>query len=283
MKIDSHQHFWNYDPTQFGWISDGMEILKQDYLPDQLKPELSSIGFDGSIAVQARQSMKETQWLISLAEQNDFIKAVVGWVDLCSPHVEEELKQLSRHPKLAGVRHVLHDEKDDGFMLRKDFLRGISYLKKFSLTYDILIFPRHLSKTIQFVSLFPEQVFLLDHIAKPGIRHKEIAEWKMNIEKLSRHQNVFCKLSGMVTEADWKNWKPEDLIPYLDFVFGTFGSSRLMIGSDWPVCQLAGTYRQVMEVVLNYIDEFPEEKRNKILGENAVNAYQLSSLKRTPV
>jgi len=276
MKIDSHQHFWIYNPTQFDWISNEMEILKQNFLPDKFIPELSSIGFDGSISVQARQSLEETVWLLSLAEQYDFIKAVVGWVDLCSPDVEEELRQFSKNPKLVGVRHVIHDEEDDDFMLRKDFLRGISYLKQFELTYDILVFPRHLPNTIQLVSLFPEQVFILDHIAKPVIKHKEIAEWKMNIEKLSRHQNVFCKLSGMVTEADWNRWKPEDIIPYLDVVFAAFGTNRLMIGSDWPVCQVAGKYKQVMAGVLDYINSFPEAERNKILGQNAIRAYQLN-------
>ncbi len=275
MKIDSHQHFWMFNPTKFEWISNEMEILKENYLPDKLKPELSSIRFDGSIAVQARQSMEETQWLLFLAEQNNFIKGVVGWLDLCSSKLEEQLIQFSQHPKLVGVRHVIHDEKDDNFILRKDFREGIAHLKKFGLSYDILIFPRHLPNTIQFVSQFPEQVFILDHIAKPDIKNKEISEWKENIEKLANHQNVFCKLSGMITEADWNDWKPEDIIPYLDAVFIAFGPERLMIGSDWPVCRVAGKYKQVMEVVLEYIKKFPESDRNKILGENAISVYQL--------
>jgi L-fuconolactonase len=275
MKIDSHQHFWNYYPIEFSWISNEMDILQKNYLPDQLQTELSMIGFDGSIVVQARQSLEETKWLLNLAEQNNFIKGIVGWVDLCSPRVEEQLTQFSKHSKLVGVRHVVHDEPDEHFLLRKDFLNGISYLNKFGLTYDILVFPQHLPTTIKFVSQFPEQVFVLDHIAKPLIKDKIISPWKEDIEKLARCRNVYCKLSGMVTEANWKNWKPKDLFPYLDIVFAAFGPNRLMIGSDWPVCRLAGSYKQVMDVVLSYIDKYPNEDKSKILCENALKAYQL--------
>jgi L-fuconolactonase len=255
MKIDSHQHFWIYNTREFDWISNEMEILRTNYLPNQLQTELSSLGFDGSITVQ---------------------KGVVGWVDLCSPGVEEDLIRLSRNPKLVGVRHVIHDEPDDDFMLRKDFLRGIGLLKQFGLTYDILIFPRHLPNTIRFAGQFPEQVFVLDHIAKPLIKDKNMSPWKEDIEKLARFGNVYCKLSGIVTEANWKNWRKEDLQPYLDVVFSAFGSNRLMIGSDWPVCRVAGTYSQVMEVVLDYIKVYPEEEKKNILGENAIKAYKLN-------
>ena len=275
MKIDSHQHFWIYNPSEYSWISNDMQILQKNYLPDQLQTELFSIGFDGSIVVQSRQSLEETKWILNLAEQNNFIKGVVGWVDLCSSGVEEQLIQFSSYPKLAGVRHVIHDEQDDNFILRKDFLNGIAYLEKFGLTYDILIFPRHLPNTIQFVSQFPEQIFVLDHIAKPLIKKKKISLWKQGIEKLARFKNVYCKLSGMVTEANVKNWKREDLIPYLDIIFAAFGPDRLMIGSDWPVCMVAGLYKQVMEVVIDYIETYSDEDKNKILGENAINAYRL--------
>ena len=275
MKIDSHQHFWIYNPSEYGWISDDMQILKKDYLPGQLQKELFSVGFDGSIAVQARQTLEETKWILGLAEQNSFIKGVVGWVDLCSPEIEEQLAQFSKHPKLVGVRHVVHDEPDDNFILREDFLNGISHLKKFGLAYEILIFPRHLPNTIQFVSQFPEQLFVLDHIAKPLIKDKKVSPWKEGIEKLAGFKNVYCKLSGMVTEADVKNWKQEDIIPYLDIVFDAFGPDRLMIGSDWPVCRVAGLYQQVMEVVLNYIGTYSEEDKNKILGKNALRVYRL--------
>lgn len=275
MRIDSHQHFWSYNPKEYGWISDDMDILRNDYLPDQLKAELSFTGFDGSVAVQARQSLAETQWLLDLAEQHSFIKGVVGWVDLCSPDLEKQLVRFSRNPKLVGVRHVIHDEQDAGFMLRKPFLRGIASLEKFGLTYDILVFPIHLPNTIHFVSQFPEQVFVLDHIAKPPVKDKIISPWMEDIEELARFKNVWCKLSGMVTEANVRNWNQEELIPYLNTVFESFGTNRLMIGSDWPVCRLAGSYKQVMQVVFDYIRTFPEQEQAKILGENATKAYDL--------
>lgn len=275
MKIDSHQHFWSYNSNEYGWISNDMEILRKDYLPDQLKTELCSIGFDGSVAVQARQSLAETQWLLNLADQHSFIKGVIGWVDLCSPDVEEQLIQFSGNPKLVGIRHVIHDELDENFMLRKSFLRGMTYLKKFGLTYDILVFPRHLSNTIQLVSQFPEQVFILDHIAKPSIKDQKISPWKEHIEKLARFRNVYCKLSGMVTEANVKNWNQEELIPYLNIVFDAFGTNRLLIGSDWPVCRLGGSYKQIMQIVLDYIRTFPDQDKKNILGENAIKAYDL--------
>ncbi len=275
MKIDSHQHFWLYNSNEYGWITDEMEILRKDYLPDQLGTELSSIGYDGSIAVQARQSLAETHWILDLSEQHSFIKGVIGWVDLCSPDAEEQLTHFSGNPKLVGIRHVIHDEQDDNFMLRKSFLRGISYLKKFGLTYDILVFPRHLSNTIKFVSQFPEQVFVLDHIAKPSIKDKQIAPWKEDIEKLARFRNVYCKLSGMVTETNVRNWDKEEFIPYLNIVFEAFGTNRLMIGSDWPVCRLAGSYKQIMQIVSDYISTFKVQDQQKILGENAITAYGL--------
>jgi len=275
MKIDSHQHFWSYNSNEYGWISNDMEILRKDYLPDQIKTELGSVGFDGSVAVQARQSLAETQWLLDLAEQNSFIKGVIGWVDLCSTDAEDQLSEISGNRKLVGIRHVIHDEPDDDFMLRETFMRGIAYLKEFGLTYDILVFPHHLPNTIRFVSQFPEQVFILDHIAKPSIRDKNISPWKEHIEELARSGNVCCKLSGMVTEADVKHWKQEELIPYLDIVFDAFGTDRLMIGSDWPVCRLAGSYKQVMQVVMDYIKPFPEQEKKKILGDNAIKAYDL--------
>jgi len=275
MRIDSHQHFWIFNSNEYGWISSDMEILRKDYLPDQLKTELTSAGFDGSVAVHARQSLAETQWLLNLADQHNFIKGVIGWVDLCSPDVEEQLIQFSGNPKLVGIRHVIHDEQDENFMLRKSFLRGIAYLKKFGLTYDILVFPQHLPNTIQLVSQFPDQVFILDHIAKPSIKDKKISPWKEHIEELARFRNVYCKLSGMVSEANVKNWKQEEFNPYLNVVFDAFGTDRLLIGSDWPVCTLAGPYKQIMEVVIDYIRTFPDQDKKKILGENAIRAYDL--------
>ncbi len=275
MRIDSHQHFWHFNSREYGWISDDMEILRKDYLPEQLESELSSAGFDGSVTVQARQSLAETKWLLDLAGKYNFIKGVVGWIDLCSPDAEEQLRLFSANPKLVGVRHVIHDEQDDDFMLSNSFLRGLACLQRYGLAYDILVFPRHLSNTIQLVSQFPGQVFILDHIAKPFIRDGVISPWKEDIERLAGLRNVWCKLSGMVTEANVKSWRQDDLMPYLDVVFNVFGTDRLLAGSDWPVCRLAGSYKQVMQVVMDYTRTIPDEERNKILGENAMKAYGL--------
>lgn len=275
MKIDSHQHFWKYNQREYNWIVDEMKILKRDYLPDELLTELTSLGFTGSISVQARQSLEETEWLLSLAQENSFIKGVVGWVDLCSSEVKNQLERFSKYPKLVGVRHVIHDEPDDNFMLRNDFLRGVESLQHYGLTYDILIFPKHLPNAIQLVSRFPQQIFVIDHIAKPLIKDKIIEPWKEQIEAISRYNNVYCKLSGMVTEANIKSWSREDFVSYLDIVFSTFGTNRLMIGSDWPVCKLGGAYSQVMNLVIDYIKTYSDEDIIKILGGNAIKAYNL--------
>lgn len=275
MKIDAHQHFWKYNSNEYGWIDDSMGILRRDFLPDDLIVELEQIGFSGSIAVQARQTLEETRWLLTLADQNKFIKGVVGWVDLCSPVIEEQLEEFSKHSKLVGIRHVVQDEPDDQFMLRDDFLHGISLLKKYNLVYDILIFPKHLPVAIEMVKMFPEQTFVLDHIAKPAIKGKKISPWKEDISELAAYPNVSCKISGMVTEADWKNWKNEDFHPYLDTIFSVFSTDRLLIGSDWPVCTVAGSYRSVIGIVLDYIKNFNKEERDHILGRNARLIYNL--------
>lgn len=277
MKIDSHQHFWHYNTSDYGWIGGGMSVLKKDFLPNELKCEMDSIGFDGSIAVQARQSYDETEWLLKLTEKYDFIKGVVGWVDLCSPLVEDELKKYTTHKKLVGVRHVVHDEPDEEFILAEYFLNGIGLLKEYNLTYDILIFPNHLENTIKFVEKFPLQTFVLDHIAKPNIKDKKVLPWKENISQLAQFPNVFCKLSGMVTENDPKNWNKADFIPYLDVVFESFGIDRIMIGSDWPVCRLGGKYNEIMDIVFNYFNEFSKEEKDKVFGLNAMKAYNLKT------
>jgi L-fuconolactonase len=275
MKVDSHQHFWKYNPDEYGWISNEMKILQKDHLPMHLKTQLQTVGFDGSVAVQARQSLEETKWLLGLADENDFIKGVVGWVDLRSDQAEEQLAELSVHPKLAGIRHVIHDEPDVDFMLRPDFLRGISLLQKFNLTYDILIFPNHLQNSLKLVDYFPNQVFILDHIAKPFIKDKITSPWNDEIKLLAGYPNVYCKLSGMVTEADWKHWKPEDFRIYLQVVYEAFGPHRLMIGSDWPVCTVAGSYRHVMDIVMDFTGNLSASDQDKILGGNAMNVYNL--------
>ena len=231
-----------------------MKVLRKDFLPDDLLPLLKQSGFDGSIAVQARQSLEETRWLLNLAGEFDFIKGVVGWVDLCSVEAENQIAEFASDPKFVGVRHVLQDEPDDMFMLKDSFLKGISLLKKFNLVYELLIFPRHLPYAVNLVKQFPDQQFVLDHIGKPPIKDKIISPWKEGIKQLALQKNVACKLSGMVTEASWKGWSRSDFVPYLDVVFDTFGPSRLMIGSDWPVCTLASDYKKTMQIIIDYID-----------------------------
>ncbi len=276
MKIDSHQHFWTYNENEFGWINDQMSVIRRNFFPDDLKPELTNAGFDGSITVQARQKLEETSWLLELATHHNFIRGVVGWVDLCSPELPKQLELFTANKKLVGVRHVIHDEPDDNFMLRPDFLNGIKQLGNYGLTYDILIFPKHLPNTLHFVKAFPDQAFILDHIAKPDIKNQLFNPWKENIEKLAKFPNVHCKLSGMVTEADWKNWKHEDFIPCLEVVLENFGPNRVMIGSDWPVCTVAASYSTVMGIVQHYIEKLSPAELNMILGENACSIYNLN-------
>jgi L-fuconolactonase len=275
MRLDSHQHFWHYSPAEYLWMSDQMAILKHDFLPKDLQPLLQSIHFDGCIAVQARQSLEETRWLLELAEQHEFIQGVVGWVDLCSEKLPEQLQRFAKHPKLVGVRHVVHDEPDDEFMLRPEFRRGISQLRDFDLTYDLLLFPKHLIAAVQLVREFPEQPFVLDHIAKPMIAERLVSPWQENLQQLAKFPNVSCKLSGMVTEARWKQWQPDDFHPYLDIVFEAFGFGRLMIGSDWPVCTVSGDYGPTMQLVIAYAQQFPIEVRAGILGENCARFYRI--------
>lgn len=275
MKIDSHQHFWSYSSEEYGWIDDKMAVLKTEFLPVHLAPLVASIGFDGTIAVQARQSIQETEWLIRIAERDDLIKGVVGWVPLCSSSVDDHLKRFSQSNKLVGVRHVLQDEPDDRFMLKADFLNGIKCLGKYDLAYDLLIFPNQLEAAAELVSMFPNQRFILDHIAKPPIKQGVMGEWKDGLERLAQFPNVYCKLSGMVNEADWYHWKPAQLTPYLDVVFKAFGTDRLMIGSDWPVCLVAAEYQRVMSIVIEYISALSEDEQSAILGGNAVKAYKL--------
>jgi L-fuconolactonase len=257
-------------------MGDNMAVIKRDFSPADLIPELRSIEFDGSIAVQARQSLEETNWLLELADLNPHIKGVVGWVDLQSEQVEEQIATFAKQPKAVGVRHVIHDEEDFEFILRPEFIRGVKLLEKFNLTYDILIFPKHLKNAVKLVKqCSPNQTFVVDHIAKPLIKDGILSPWKKEIAELASFPNVYCKVSGMVTEADWNNWKPEDIKPYLDVVFKAFGNERILIGSDWPVCLVAGKYSEVMNVLIDYISDLTEENKLKILGNNAINAYNI--------
>ncbi len=273
MKIDTHQHFWAYNTEEYGWMGTGMEALRRDYLPPDLAPLLRSTGMDGTITVQARQTLAESFWLLELADQYPFLKGVVGWVDLRSLEVEEQLARLATHQKLRGVRHVVQDEPDDQFMMRADFIRGIGKLAKFELTYDLLLFPRHVSVAVELVKRFPDQPFVVDHIAKPFIKDHTLAPWDSQIHALAAFQNVYCKVSGMVTEADWKNWKPADFTPYLDVILESFGTKRIMVGSDWPVCTLAASYQQVMQIPTDYFQQLSIQEKADIWGENAKRFY----------
>ncbi len=273
MRLDAHQHFWRYSPREYPWIGRGMELLRSDFLPADLLPPLQSIGFDGSIAVQARQSIEETIWLLALADQHAFIRGVVGWVDLCDPQLKQQLERFAVHDKFCGVRHVLHDEPDDRFMLREDFRGGIGFLAEFNLAYDLLLFPRHLRPAADLVARFPRQRFVLDHIAKPPIKDGVMEPWGRDIRQLAGFPNVSCKISGMVTEADWHGWKAGDFTPYLDVVFEAFGANRVMIGSDWPVCTVSAPYDRVMSITMDYTGQLSDHEQKMVLGQNASAFY----------
>jgi len=269
MRIDAHQHFWRYNPDEYGWIDHAMSAIRRDFLPTDLEPELRRAGFDGSIAVQARQSVEETRWLLELADSSPFILGVVGWVDLRSDQVRAQLTQFATHPKLIGIRHIVQSEADDRFLLQPDFLHGISLLEELGLTYDILIYPRHLPIAVEFVQRFPRHRFVLDHLAKPLIKSATLHPWSSDIRKLAKFPNVFCKLSGLVTEADWKAWRPEHFSPYLDTALECFGAERLMIGSDWPVCLVTASYSQVIDLIIDFLARYPDHIRDAVLGGTA--------------
>jgi L-fuconolactonase len=277
IRIDAHQHFWKYTAAEYGWINEQMAVLQRDFLPRDLKPLLDESHFDGSIAVQARQSLEETHCLLELAERNSFILGVVGWVDLCSPQSHGQLEQLAADKKLVGVRHVLQDEADDRFMLRPDFQRGIAQLADFGLAYDLLLHPRHVPIATELVRQFPAQTFVLDHLAKPAIADGLVEPWRRDIRELARCPNVSCKLSGMVTEARWKTWTPGDFRIYLDAVLDAFGVSRLMIGSDWPVCTLSADYARTLRIVIDFLYQLTEEQRDGILGGNCARIYRIAT------
>lgn len=275
MIIDSHQHFWKYNPEKHAWIDDTMSPIRRDFLPADLKPVYSENGIDGCVAVQADQTLEETDFLLDLAHNTNFIKGVVGWVDLRAKNLEETLGKYASHEKLKGWRHIVQGEADPNFLLRPEFMRGISYLEKFGFTYDILVFPHQLGSVLQFVKHFPNQKFVIDHIAKPYIKDGFFEGWALLMEAIAQHENVYCKVSGMITEADYHLWIPEQIHPYLHHVLEIFGSERIMFGSDWPVCLVAGNYGQVKAVVTDFISELGENDQNRIMGENALAFYRL--------
>lgn len=275
LKIDAHNHYWQYSPQDYSWINDDMDILKKDFSPAGLKPFIEKYEINGLVAVQARQHHQDNDFLLQQAMQHSIVKGVVGWVDLSADDVEEHLSAYASFPKFVGVRHMVQSEPDENFLLRADFMRGVGLLKSYGLAYDILISHTQLPVTIKFVERFPDQKFVLDHIAKPPIKTGDITPWKENICNLAKNSQVLCKLSGLVTEADWKEWKVSDIVPYLDVVFDAFGPERLMFGSDWPVCLVAADYDQVWEIIKKYIAQFRKDDQEKILGINALKFYNL--------
>jgi L-fuconolactonase len=273
--IDSHHHFWKYSREEYPWIGEGLDVLRRDFLPADLKKEIDAAGVDGVVSVQARQSLEETRWLLELADRNNFIRGVVGWAPLISDGVEKDLEKFAGQKKLKGVRHVLQDEKDDRYAVRDDFQRGIGALKKFGLVYDILIYEKQLPAAIELVDKFPNQVFVLDHVAKPKIRQKILSPWKERMKDLAKRENVYCKLSGMATEADHGGWETADLRPYVDVAMDAFSPNRMMFGSDWPVCLLAATYQKWISTVRDFIAKLSPAEKDRVMGGTAVEAYKL--------
>ncbi|MGB5479871.1 MAG: amidohydrolase family protein [Eudoraea sp.] len=275
MVIDSHQHFWEYDPVRYAWIDDSMKVLQKDFLPADLGPILKDNKVDGCVAVQADQSEAETEFLLRMAGENDFIKGVVGWVDLRADNIADRLAYFSQDKKLKGVRHIVQEEPDPEFMLRKDFQNGIGHLARFGLTYDILVYPNQLAAAVLLARAFPDQKFVLDHIAKPRISEGLDNQWVHYIKELALNPNVSCKVSGMVTETRNFKWQQEDFSPFIEMVLDAFGWQRLLYGSDWPVCLLGGSYKEVLAIVKDYMDKLPEKEKAGIMGLNAINFYSL--------
>jgi L-fuconolactonase len=279
--IDAHQHFWKYNPVRDAWITDEMAAIRKDFMPLDLQQVLRQKGIDGCVAVQADQSEEETDFLLSLAEQHHFIKGIVGWIDLKNKNAEERLEHYSHQKKLKGFRHVLQAEGQRNFMLGEDFLQGLSLLHKFNFSYDILICPDQLPFIPRMVERFPGQRFVLDHLAKPPIERGEVEEWRKGIKALAKCGNVWCKVSGMVTEADWRNWEKKDFSPYLDVVVEAFGMDRLMFGSDWPVCLVAASYNKMFSIVENYFSQVTAREQEQFFGGNAISFYQLNETNGT--
>jgi len=275
MTIDAHQHFWKYDPKKQAWIDDSMSVIRRDFLPSDLKKVYTENDIDGCVAVQADQTLEETNFLLGLSAKYDFIKGVVGWIDLRAKNVAEVLNEYGGQDKIIGFRHIVQGEPDHNFLLRSDFLRGISFLEKNNFVYDILIFPHQLGATLEFVKRFPNQKFVIDHIAKPYIKDGYFEGWSVLMKEIAKQENVYCKLSGMITEADFNDWTSKQIIPYMDLVLEAFGPTRIMFGSDWPVCLVAGNYAQVKRLVTDFIRNLSINEQTKIMGTNAIEFYNL--------
>ena len=275
MVIDAHQHFWNYEPVKHEWIDDDMSVIRRNFTPEDLKEVYQQNGIDGCVAVQADQTTEETDFLISLAKQNNFIKGIVGWVDLRAENVQEDLEKYSSFNSVKGFRHVVQGEPDHNFLLRPNFLKGISKLESYNYTYDILIFPHQLGATLEFVKRFPNQQFVIDHIAKPYIKDGFYEGWATLMKEIGKHENVHCKISGMITEADFNSWTPDQIQPYMELSLEAFGSDRIMYGSDWPVCLVAGNYSKVKTLATEFISKLSIEEQKAFMGGNAIQFYNL--------
>ncbi|ANE51397.1 amidohydrolase family protein [Flavisolibacter tropicus] len=275
MRIDAHQHFWQFDPVRDSWITDYMAVLQRDFMPADLHPFLTQNGFDGCVAVQADQSEKETEFLVQLASKNDFIKGVVGWVDLQADTINDRLAYYKQFDIVKGFRHILQGESQRDLMLMPRFKKGIAALQQFGFTYDVLIFPDQLKYANELVGQLPDQKFVIDHLAKPPIKEQKIAPWREELFQIAQHENLYCKLSGLVTEADWQNWKKDDFKCYMDAVVEAFGVNRILFGTDWPVCLVAASYKQTVDIVQDYFAAFTEEEQQKVFGKNAVRFYNL--------
>ena len=275
MIIDAHHHFWQYDPVEYDWIDDDMSVIRRDFLPVNLQETILKTAVEGVISVQARQSHEETDWLLKLASENEFIKGIVGWLPLCQRNIKDLLEKYSGFSALKGVRHVVQGEPDLEFLMGREFNRGIALLKDYGLTYDVLIFAHQLPVAIRFVKQHPEQLFVLDHIAKPEIRHDKIVAWRKDLKELGQCENVFCKVSGMVTEADYRTWTEEQLQPYLETVLDAFGPGRLLFGSDWPVCLVATEYSKWFDLVSRFFSTLSHDEQELIFGGNAQYVYHL--------
>ncbi len=272
--IDSHQHFWKYSEQEYSWINNEMQVIKRSFLPEDLWPLLSDKNIEGCIAVQARQSEKENTFLLNLAKNNDFIFGVVGWIDLLKDNVENDLIQYKNENKLKGFRHVIQDEPDPEFMLNPVFITSIKKIQAEGYVYDILIYEQQIKATVKFLENFSNEIFILDHIAKPNIKNGLSNNWKEGISNLAKYPNLYCKISGMVTETNWNAWNKEDFYPYIDHIISCFGTERVMFGSDWPVCLLsADNYGAVFNLIKEYCEQFSEEERRKIFRDNAMSAY----------
>jgi len=281
MNIDSHQHFWSYSAAEYPWIGAGMERLARDYLPVDLEEVSAAAGIGGTVAVQARQSLEETRWLLDLAERHPLIRGVVGWVDLRSDDVRGALREFVARKKFLGVRHVVQDEPDPRFLLGDEFVRGLKHLHQFGLTYDLLLYPQQLPAAVELAAQLPEQPFVLDHMAKPQVKAwtkpDDRNAWRRDIEALARHKNVCCKLSGIVTEAAWRRWQRADFAPYLDAALTAFGPERLMFGSDWPVCLLSGEYAEVAGIVREFCATLSAAEQALVWGGTATRFYGLDT------